>query len=188
MATIVLFLIGIVSLLTFDPVVTAYLYGDPSLLWRFVTMFTHIVSHGNWDHLVGNYLFGAPFMLYLEHKFKSHKTFVRLFFALGLCSFFTQILFDKIAIMHATGLIGSSGAIFGLIATALMLYQGPRPIEIAARLLLLFYLTTQLQMAVVSLVFPMGVAYAAHLGGILGGIAFSLRYRRRHRRKSRRRR
>jgi membrane associated rhomboid family serine protease len=180
MATIALFLVGVLSLLLFDPVVTAYLYNEPSWMWRFVNVFTHMVSHGNWDHLIGNFIFGAPFMLYLEHKLKSTKTFVRLFFGLGLCAFFSQLLLDSVSLFHSSGMIGSSGAIFGLTGAALILYDGPKPIQIAAKVLTCFYVLTQAQAAIISTIFPLGVAYGAHLGGLIGGILFSLHRRRRH--------
>ena len=179
MATIALFLVGVLSLLLFDPVVTAYLYNEPSWMWRFVNVFTHMVSHGNWDHLVGNFIFGAPFMLYLEHKLKSTKTFVRLFFGLGFCAFLLQLALDHFSMFHSMGMIGSSGAIFGLIGAALFLYDGPKPIQVAAKTLACFYILTQAQMAFASLFLPLGVAYGAHLGGLIGGVLFSL-HRRRH--------
>lgn len=178
MATIALFLVSVLSLLLFDPSVTAYLYNEPSWVWRFVSVFTHMVSHGSWDHLLGNFIFGAPFMLYLEHKLKCTKTFIRLFFGLGLCSFLLQLIADHFSAYHSMGLIGSSGAIFGLTGAALVLYDGPKPIQIAAKLLACFYIFKQTQMAFVSLFFPLGVAYAAHLGGLIGGVLFTLHHRR----------
>ena len=186
MATLALFIVGVISLVCFDPLVTAYVYNEPLLMWKFVSFFTHMVSHGSWTHLIGNYTFGAPFMLYLEHKLKSTKTFVRLFFALGTCSFLLQTVFNQFSMFQSMGLIGSSGAIFGLVGAALAIYDGPMPIKIAARSLLVFYIFTQFQLAMFSLIFPMGVAYAAHLGGLLGGLSFViLRHRRRHSRQNR---
>lgn len=179
MASIALFLVGVVSLLLFDPTTTAYLYNEPLFRWKFVSLFTHIVSHANWDHLLGNYLFGAPYLIYLETKVKSFKKFIRLFFAFGFSAWACQFLLSKFSIFEGVGLIGSSGAIFGVIGAALMSYKGPRPIELAARAILIFHVVTQAQMAIMSLVWPVGVGYGAHLGGLLAGIAFSLRLHRR---------
>ena len=181
MATLTLFLIGVLSLICFDPIVTAYIYGDPSWVWTFVNLFTHMVSHANWEHLIGNYMFGAPFMLYLEYKLNDTKKFVRLFFALGFCAFALHTIFNSLSLFKAVGVIGSSGAIFGLIGAALTLYKGPKPLEWAAKMLLAFHILSQAKLALISLYWPMGIAYSAHLGGLLGGIVFSLRHLRRHR-------
>lgn len=178
MATLCLFIVGVLSLVFFEPIKTAYVHGDPSLVWRFVTLFTHMVSHGSWDHLIGNFSFGAPFMIYLENKLKDTKKFVRLFFAIGLCSFLFQCIFNTITFFPAMGLIGSSGAIFGLVGAALMLYDGPKPLRIAAKMVTFLYVFSQFQLARASLYWPMGTAYAAHLGGLLAGITFSLHHRR----------
>lgn len=175
MASIALFLIGVLSLLLFDPSITAYVYDEPSLKWKFVSFFTHIVSHGNWDHLLGNYIAGAPYLIYLETKLKSTKKFIRLFFIFGASAWTCQLLLTKLSLFKSVGLIGSSGAIFGVIGASLMSYKGPRPIEIAARSLLAFYVITQAQMALISLYWPVGVGYGAHLGGLLAGMTFSLR-------------
>jgi membrane associated rhomboid family serine protease len=181
MATICFFLVGVASLLLFDPMVTAYLNNEPSWAWWFISLFTHMVSHANWGHLLGNYIMGMPYMLYLENRLKDTKLFVRLFFVLGFCALIGQKIADQISIFQVKGLIGSSGAIFGIIGAALSLYEGPKILKVAARSLLLFFITTQFLSAKAALSWPMGVAYAAHLGGLIGGVLFSLHYRRRHR-------
>lgn len=182
MATLALFIVGVISMVCFSPEVTAYINNEPSLIWKFVTFFTHMVSHGSWDHLFGNFIFGAPFMLYLEHKLKNTKTFVRLYFVLGACAFLMQSVFNRFAILQSMGLIGSSGAIFGIIGASLAMYDGPKPLRLAARALLTFHLFTQLQLAMIALIFPMGVAYAAHFGGLLGGTIFAILHHYHHRR------
>lgn|GEM_PF-3223118 len=172
-ATLCLFAVSVLSLLLFDPVVTAYVYDEPTFQWRFVTLFTHMVSHGGWAHLLGNFLFGAPYMLYLEHRLQSSKKFIRLFFCAGLVALLFQYIFNEMAIIKSSGLIGSSGAIFGLVGAALMGYRGPRAVQLTAKAILIFHIITQGQAAWVSLVWADGVAYAAHFGGILAGVWFS---------------
>lgn len=173
MATIGLFLVGVLSLSLFDPTTTAYLYSEPLLRWKFVTLFTHMLSHGSWPHLIGNYLFGAPYMFYLEYRLKSTKKFIRLFFWLGFVAFFFQYVANEFSVFKSNGLIGSSGAIFGLVGAALMCYRGPRVIEIAAKAILIFHIVSQANATLESFVFPTGVAFAAHLGGLLAGAWFS---------------
>lgn len=181
MATLSFFLIGVISLLLFDPMTTAYLANESSWVWWFVSLFTHMVSHGNWGHLLGNYIMGMPYMLYLENRLNDTKLFVRLFFILGFCALLGQKVAEQFSFFKTLGLIGSSGAIFGLIAVSLSLYQGPKILKFAAKSLLLFFVVTQFLNAKAALFWPTGVAYAAHLGGLIGGILFSLHYRRRHR-------
>lgn len=185
MATLGLFIVGVFSLLFFDPIQTAYFHNEPSIVWKLVNLVTHMVSHGNWAHLTGNFIFGAPFMIYLEHRLKCTKTFVRLFFALGLGALGTQILVNQIAAFPSMALIGSSGAIFGLVAAALCMYDGPKLLKLAARALVTYHAVTQLQMTLFSLLIPLGVAYGAHFGGIVFGILFTYLHHRRHRRRCR---
>lgn len=173
MATLGLFLTSVLSLLIFDPFTTAYLYDEPSLLWRFVTLFTHIVSHGSLAHLLGNFIFGLPYLFYMEYRLKSPKKFIRLFFALGIYAWLFQIAFDQFSTYKSLGLIGSSGAIFGIVGAALMSYRGFKPIQLAAKALLIFHVVTQAQAAFTNVMFPTGIASAAHLGGLIGGILFS---------------
>lgn len=177
MATLVLFLVGVVSLLCFDPSVTAYIYGETSWMWKFVTLFTHIVSHGSWNHLIGNFIFGGPYLLYLEHKLKNTKKFVRLFFVLGFAAFVSQYSMSQFSMFPGLGLIGSSGAIFGMIGYALNLRKKSRVINLLSKCLLCFFIVTQAISMHQSLYWPDGVAYAAHLGGLLAGVALSLRRR-----------
>jgi len=177
MATIALFLLGVISLLCFDPSVTAYIYGETSLKWKFVTLFTHIVSHGNWSHLIGNFIFGGPYLLYLEHKLKSTKKFVRLFFVFGFAAFAFQYIVSQFSMFPGLGLIGSSGAIFGVIGYSLNLRKKSKVINLLSKSLLCFFIITQAMSAHQSLYWPDGVAYAAHLGGLLAGVALSLRRR-----------
>lgn len=178
-ATLGLFLAGVLSLLLFHPTTTAYLYAEPLLRWKFVTLFTHMLSHSSWSHLLGNYLFGAPYMIYLEYRLKSAKKFIRLFFWTGFVAFLCQYVANELSLFKSSGLIGSSGAIFGLVGASLMCYRGPRAAEITAKAILIFHIASQAEAAYASLVFPMGVAYAAHLGGLLSGAWFSYRHLRR---------
>jgi membrane associated rhomboid family serine protease len=175
-ATVSLFIIGVISLLLFPPTTTAYIYSEPSVIWRFVSFFTHMVSHGGWAHLLGNFMFGFPYMFYLEYKLKSTKKFIRTFVFFGGAALLTQILFDMFALFKPLGLIGSSGAIFGVTGAVLMGYRGPKPIELTAKALLIFHIVTQAQAAYYNLTYPIGVASGAHLGGLLAGVWFSNRH------------
>jgi len=179
MVTLVLFLVGVVSMITLDPAITAYSHQEPSIIWRFTNLFTHIVSHANWEHLIGNFLFGGPYLLYLEQQVKSAKTFTRAFFGFGFAALVCYLIFDQFSQYHSVGIIGSSGAIFGVVGAALMCPKKNKTTNILAKLLLLFFIFSQASEAITSITQPTPVAYAAHLGGLIAGVLFSYH---RHRR------
>ena len=186
MGTVLLFIVGVLSLVLFSPMKTAYLFANKSVLVRIATLFTHMVSHANWPHLLGNYTFGAPFKIYVEEKLKNTPKFLLLFFKLGLCAFLLEMVVVMCSRYYLTGFIGSSGAIFGLVGYALYSYDGRKVVKFASRSLLLFYIVTQAILTYKGLAWPTGIANGAHLGGLLGGVCFSHLHLRHHRRQSRR--
>lgn len=187
MGTVILFVLGVISLICFNPMTTAFTYGPTPFWHKVLTILTHMISHGSLEHLLGNYLFGFPYMLYLEYRLKSTVKFLWLFFVFGLASLVAQMISNYFSFFPGMGMIGSSGAIFGIVGAALFLKKENTFATIVSRLLALFFILTQAQMTYATLIFPDGVAYAAHLGGLLSGTYFSLRHRpHRRRRKSRR--
>lgn len=183
MATLILFLIGVVSLFLFDPNLTAFYYNNPINLAWFLRIITSMVSHGNAFHLLGNFAFGLPFMLYAEHRLKSHRAFFKLFFYTGLAALLGQRLFDMLGETPAPAVIGSSGAIFGIIAFALTIANESKPIRFLSIVMLLFHLANQLMWTLFSIKgLAFGVAFGAHLSGMIAGIAIAIILRRRLRR------
>lgn len=179
MITLFLFSIGVLSLLAFDPEVTAFYYRHPDGIMWFVRIVTHMVSHGNVPHLLGNFLFGMPFMLYAEYRLKDHKKFLKLFFYSGLSALLGQRLIDCFSMFPATAVIGSSGAIFGIVAFALTIANENKWIKILSTSALIFHIYNQGMSTWYSLRgLTFGVAFGAHLCGILAGIACAILLRR----------
>lgn len=178
MVTIALFLVGVVSLFLFHPNVTAFYYTKPDSIMWFIRIITHMVSHGNFRHLMGNFLFGLPFMLYAEYRLNDAKKFLKLFFYTGLAALVGQRLLDSFSIMPAIGVIGSSGAVFGIVAFALTIANETKWIRVVSLSALAFHIYNQGLLTWYSMQgLTFGVAFGAHLSGILAGIgcAFILR-------------
>lgn len=180
MISLILLLIGVVSLGLFDPMTTAFHYYEPVSVKWFLQIFTHMVSHGDVYHLAGNFLFGFPFMLYAEYRINDTKNFLRLFFYCGLAALVGQRIVELFSVTKTLGVIGSSGAIFGIVAFALSIASETKPLRIFSLAALSFYLFTQAQATYLSIKgLSWGIAYGAHLAGMFAGIAFAIATRRR---------
>lgn len=156
-----------VLITAFPPAMNLLGFG-PTFLAPF-TLFSHMVAHANWKHLLGNYCFGMPYMLYLEKKLKDPKEYLAFFVLCGLGSAFLNMA----AMGFESGMIGSSGAIMGMMAGACMAF-GSTKVEHGLGLLVLgFYLIMNLLMAPYSADY--GIAYYGHVGGALTGLVLSCR-------------
>lgn len=155
-----------------SPAHTAFYYGVP-LSWEMLArVFTHMLSHGSWGHLLGNFIYGFPFLAYAEIKTKNWKKFLGLYILFGLVALASQCLFYWAMGVEQSGMIGSSGAIFGVIGYALASLDESKVYKWCARAVALFHIVTQ-GMAVLYLLsggFAF-VAYSAHLGGLVCGIS-----------------
>ena len=190
MITLALFLTGVVSLLLFDPSITAFYYTKPDGIMWFVRLISHMVSHGNFKHLMGNFMFGLPFMLYAEHRLQDSRKFLKLFFYTGLVALAGQRLFDLLALYPTTAVIGSSGAVFGVVAFSLAIANDNKWIRLMSLSTLAFHIYNQGMLTYYSIQgWTFGIAFGAHLSGILAGIAAAiiLRHHLRRRRQGSRR-
>ena len=184
MVTAVLFLVGVLSLISLSPDLTAFYYvNQVDWLW-FARLFTHMVSHGDIWHLLGNFAFGLPFMIYAEHVLKSHKALLKLFFYTGLVALLGQRIAELYTPIQVGAVIGSSGAIFGIVGFALASITGPLIIRLMAYGTLVFHAFNQGMLTWYSIKgLTFGVAFGAHLAGLLAGVAIALIIRRRLRRR-----
>lgn len=175
------FLIGVFLLKAFSPDQLALVwetFGTPRF---FLNLITHMFSHANWAHLMGNYMFVFPYALYLEHKIGQRK-FLYAWIACGLTAVGLQALAS-----HTGGVIGSSGAAFGIASAALWMANENQFIKYVCRIVAGYHLLTQALLTYLALTNPLfalfsGVAFAAHLGGILCGIFLATVELRRRRR------
>lgn len=187
MITLFLFIVGMISLALFDPTVTAFYYKKPDSLMWFVRLILHMVSHGNLKHLLGNFLFGLPYMLYAEYRLQSHKRFLKLFFYTGLAALLGQWVIDLFSIWPAQAVIGSSGAVFGVVAFSLAIANENKWVRIMSLSTLAFHIFNQGMFTWYSLKgLTWGIAFAAHLCGILAGVGCAIILRRHLTRRRRR--
>jgi membrane associated rhomboid family serine protease len=143
-----------------------------------------MVSHGNSWHLIGNFVFGLPFMIYAEHLLQSHRKFLKLFFYTGLAALLGQRIAEMYSPVQVGAVIGSSGAIFGVIGFALASIQGSKIVRLMSYGTLVFHIFNQGMLTWYSIKgLTFGVAFGAHLAGLLAGVAIALILRRRSRRR-----
>ena len=164
----------------------AHYGGLKSILWlsvptlrenfEFWRVATYMFSHGGFWHLFLNmwslYIFGKQ----VEERI-GPSTFLKLYFVSGIIGGLCWILAN---LNSSVPLIGASGAIFGVMAAAAMLF--PR-----MQILLLFppvvlqVKTLVICIAILNIIMlysehSQNIAYLAHLGGLLGGYLFIGKY------------
>lgn len=134
----------------------------------FITLISYMFSHAGRDHLLGNMFVGIPTMAYVEKRLGSRKM-LKLFFISGLVAAVTHACMP----MGVEGLIGASGAIFGILAASCVLFANGRASRVLGMAMLAMVLVPQLMALSMG---PLGdnVAFAAHLGGALAGILYVL--------------
>lgn len=124
---------------------------------------TYQVSHGSWSHLIGNFKFGLPFMLYLEYRL-GRKQFLEFYFICGIAS----ALLNLIIMGPDTGMIGSSGAIFGVAVGACLAFGESLQEHLLAVAVFSVLFIPQLALAPMQPI--LGVAFYGHIGGGLAGL------------------
>ena len=165
--------VGVVQKFGFTP---AVLFGDlpnpgplPALLTPLTDMFIHI----SWDHLFFNMLFLMIFGDNVEDAL-GHVRFVFFYVA---CSFGSDLAY-ALPNIHATEpVVGASGAISGVVAAYLMIRPCANikvlffwvPVSVAAYWVVGFFVASQVWSVLRHT--QDGVAYWAHIGGLLAGAA-----------------
>lgn len=140
------------------------------------TLFTNILLHASFAHLLGNMLFLWVFGDNVEDSM-GHARFLLFFFICGLAG---SLLHTLMYPESEQPLIGASGAISGVIASYLMIYPNVRiwglafkwiPIHIPAMYALGAWILFQFLSAFID---PQGnVGWWAHLGGLAAGTALT---------------
>lgn len=143
-----------------------------------VTIFTSMFVHGGWLHILSNMWFLLIFGDNVEDRF-GHFPFLLFYLGCGVIAALTQAFFGD----AATGMIGASGAISGVLGAYLVTYPAARirtfvPIFIIfllpwipAVVFLPYWLVLQFASLRVG---ESGVAVLAHIGGFVGGAVLAL--------------
>lgn len=132
-----------------------------------VELITHMLSHGSWPHLLGNFRFGLPFMIYLESKLGS-KRFLLHYALCGLGSCLLMCLMDP-----GVGMIGSSGATMGAAVGACLSFGTTKKHHLLGLGMVLALFLPQLAAAPTENF--TGVAVYGHIGGALTAMLLSSR-------------
>ncbi len=150
------------------------------------TMFSSMFLHGGFLHLAGNMVFLWVFGDNIEDRF-GRLRFLAFYLAAGLAAAWAQTLINT---ESEVPMIGASGAIAGVLGAYLLLYPHSRittlifmgfifVIRVRAVFLLGFWAFLQAFSSLGSLgaAATGGVAYFAHLGGLVAGLAVVAAYR-----------
>lgn len=130
---------------------------------------TYQFAHAGWEHLIGNFCYGLPFMAFLESKI-GKKKFLEFYVLCGISSAVFMAL-----LAGPVGIIGASGSIFGCMVGACLAFGNDFRLDHAmALVLLLARLIPQLAMAPAGNIY--GIAFYGHVGGAIGGLVLAHRF------------
>jgi membrane associated rhomboid family serine protease len=157
----------------------------------YVTLLTSIFLHGGWLHLGGNMLYLWVFGDNVENAFGPVK-YLLFYLVCGVAATAAQIAIDPTSTIPT---VGASGAIAGVMGAYLVMFPGATVrtlivlvvfvtvVYLPAILVIGIWFLLQLVNGVTSLGAPMqdggGVAFFAHIGGLIAGALLALVLRRR---------
>lgn len=157
----------------------------------YVTLLTSIFLHGGWLHLGGNMLYLWVFGDNVENAFGPVK-YLLFYLVCGVAATAAQIAIDPTSTIPT---VGASGAIAGVMGAYLVMFPGATVrtlvflfvfvtvVYLPAILVIGIWFILQLVNGVTSLGAPMqdsgGVAFFAHIGGLIAGALLALVLRRR---------
>lgn len=143
--------------------------------WRFITS---IFLHGGLMHLFFNGYALFMFGKIVERKIGS-SDFLKIFFLAGLAGSILYYITFLLGLTNASAL-GASGAIFGVLGIAAMLFPGmklfvfPFPIPISMRTAVIVWIVLEF----IGMFNPgSGIASAAHLGGLFIGLVYGAMFK-----------
>jgi rhomboid protease GluP len=149
---------------TGSTIVTAYFTAPPylgvggALTW--VRMFTHVIGHASWAHLVSNFSFILLIGPVLEEKFGSGIVLLMMLVTAGVTGVLNALL------VHA-GLLGASGIVFMLILLSSFTNIRSGEIPLTFLLVVALYFVREFVAALT----PDSVSQLAHIaGGFCGGL------------------
>lgn len=161
----------IVQLLSTIPVLNwthnLFVTGPGSLLnpLYYLRLFTHVIGHGSWSHLIGNFTFILLVGPMLEEKYGSKK----LLFMMAITAVATALINN---IIFSNGLCGASGIVFMfiLLASCTTSNKNDKKIPITLILAAVFYLGQE----VINSFKPDNISQLAHIIGGICGAGFGL--------------
>jgi membrane associated rhomboid family serine protease len=110
---------------------------SPASFRNWVTIFTHVLGHRNWSHLISNFTFILLIGPILEEVYGSLQIIIMIYIT-ALITGALNVLF------FSTGLLGSSGVVFMMILLASFTNFKKGEIPLTFILVLVFYLGREL--------------------------------------------
>ena len=148
----------------------------------FVTLFTSMFMHAGWLHLLGNMLYLWIFGDNVEDRF-GHGLFLGFYILCGLGATFAQLAFNMASSIPN---LGASGAIAGVLGAYIVMFPGGRVnvllgrvvTRMSALIVIGFWILIQIfsQISVFTASSQTeggGVAYMAHIGGLVAGVVLT---------------
>jgi membrane associated rhomboid family serine protease len=161
----------------------------PSVFWRdpvsnWYRPFSSMFMHGGWGHIIGNMLFLWIMGDNVEDVL-GHFRYFLFYMVAGLIGTFVQA---SISFASPVPMVGASAAISGVIVLFFIFFPKVKvyfllffilPVGIPAFLFIFFWILTQFLNGLGSLPYAVrgdggGVAYLAHIGGIIYGFFYGL--------------
>jgi membrane associated rhomboid family serine protease len=144
-------------------IVTAYFTAPPYLVGgalTWVRLFTHVIGHASWAHLVSNFSFVLLIGPVLEEKYGSGIVLLMTIITAGVTGLLNGLL------VHA-GLLGASGIVFMLILLSSFTNIRAREIPLTFLLVVALYFVREFVAALT----PDSVSQLTHIaGGLCGGL------------------
>jgi rhomboid protease GluP len=149
---------------TGSTIITSYFTAPPDLgggsALSWMRLFTHVIGHASWAHLVSNFAFILLIGPVLEEKFASGIMLMMMLVTAGVAGVLNALF------VHA-GLLGASGIVFMLILLSSFTNIRAGEIPITFLLVVVLYLVREFVAALT----PDSVSQLAHIaGGFCGGL------------------
>ena len=147
----------------------------------FPTVFTSMLMHAGWLHLLGNMLYLWIFGDNVEDNF-GHIKFLIFYLLCGVAATFAQLVFS---VGSNVPNLGASGAIAGVLGAYILMFpkgqvrvlMGRGVIPMPALVVIGMWIVLQFISGVGSIAQTSGVAYMAHIGGFLAGVVLTFLFR-----------
>jgi membrane associated rhomboid family serine protease len=135
-----------------------------SSLRSWITLFTHVLGHANWPHLVSNFAFILLIGPILEEVYGSFSLFVMIVITAAVTGALNVIFFTS-------GLLGASGVVFMMILLASFTNFSRGEIPLTFILVLLLYLGRELFESLTGGTEDANISHFAHIvGGFIGSL------------------
>jgi membrane associated rhomboid family serine protease len=140
-------------------------------LRSWITLFTHVLGHANWPHLVSNFAFILLIGPILEEVYGSYSLLIRIIITAAVTGALNVIFFSS-------GLLGASGVVFMMILLASFTNFSRGEIPLTFILVLLLYLGRELFDSFGGDPETANISQFAHIvGGFIGSLFGFFRHR-----------